>query len=396
MKKFFISLLLAISLMMPHQIVYGAIQTSQNETESETPDELKQLYAQSAVLLDADSGRILYSKKGESQMPMASTTKIMTCILALEYGNLEDLVTVSSNAAKQPKVHLGMQQDQQFRLKDLLYSLMLESHNDSAVAIAEHLGGSVEGFARMMNQKAKTLGAINTNFVTPNGLDATGHYTTAGDLARIMMYCIKESPKTDAFLEITRTSSYSFSDANGNGSYSCTNHNAFLSMMEGALSGKTGFTGNAGYCYVGALKQGEKTFVVALLACGWPNNKTYKWSDTKKLMNYGLEHYEYQEIGESHIEFESVPVVEGQENTVGLYCKAEPLQMLLREDETSEVKIDVPKILDAPIEADTKVGSVKYFLNGKEIRNYPIYTVNEVLKIDYIWCFKNVLKLFLL
>jgi len=396
MKKFFISLLLAISLMMPHQIVYGAIQTSQNETESETPDELKQLYAQSAVLLDADSGRILYSKKGESQMPMASTTKIMTCILALEYGNLEDIVTVSSNAAKQPKVHLGMQQDQQFRLKDLLYSLMLESHNDSAVAIAEHLGGSVEGFARMMNQKAKTLGAINTNFVTPNGLDATGHYTTAGDLARIMMYCIKESPKTDAFLEITRTSSYSFSDANGNGSYSCTNHNAFLSMMEGALSGKTGFTGNAGYCYVGALKQGGKTFVVALLACGWPNNKTYKWSDTKKLMNYGLEHYEYQEIGESHIEFESVPVVEGQENTVGLYCKAEPLQMLLREDETSEVKIDVPKILDAPIEADTKVGSVKYFLNGKEIRNYPIYTANEVLKIDYIWCFKNVLKLFLL
>ena len=134
-------------------------------------DEVK-LYAKSAVLMDATTGRVLYGKNENEILPMASTTKIMTCILALEYGNEEDLVTFSKNAASMPKVHLGAKQGEQFYLKDLLFSLMLESHNDSAVAIAEHIGGSVEGFAEMMNQKARDLNCNATYFITPNGLDA--------------------------------------------------------------------------------------------------------------------------------------------------------------------------------------------------------------------------------
>ena len=231
---------------------------------------------------------------------MASTTKIMTCILALENGILSDPVQVSANASSQPEVRLGMREGQKFYLEDLLYSLMLESHNDSAVAIAEHIGGSVEGFASMMNQKAMDLSCSSTYFITPNGLDAqdeTGtHHTTAEDLARIMKYCIMESEKKEDFLTITRTQTYQFADCDGEGSYSCQNHNLFLQMMEGALSGKTGFTADAGYCYVGALRRDERTFIVALLACGWPNNKGYKWSDTKKLMEYALENYEYRQI----------------------------------------------------------------------------------------------------
>ena len=151
---------------------------------------------------------------------MASTTKIMTCIVTLEQADLEDVVTVSEEAASQPKVHLGMRTGERFRLKDLLYSLMLESHNDSAVAIAEHVGGTVEEFADLMNKKAQTLGCENTYFITPNGLDATdengSHSTTAADLARIMSYCITESPKKEEFLAITGTPSYSFSNADGN------------------------------------------------------------------------------------------------------------------------------------------------------------------------------------
>ena len=122
------------------------------------------------------------------------------------------------------------------------------------------------------------------------------HSTTAADLARIMRYCIKESPQKEAFLNITRTQSYTFWDIEKKRSFSCNNHNAFLSMMEGALSGKTGFTAKAGYCYVGALKREEKTLIVALLACGWPNNKTYKWKDTVKLMEYGLNQYEQKSL----------------------------------------------------------------------------------------------------
>ena len=132
-----------------------------------------QLYARSAVLMDADSGRLLIEKDADHPMPMASTTKIMTCILTLESAQLDDLVTVSAYAAKMPEVKLHIMEGEHYKLKDLLYSLMLESHNDAAVAIAEHVGGSVEGFAQMMNEKAKAIGCMNTFFITPNGLDAS-------------------------------------------------------------------------------------------------------------------------------------------------------------------------------------------------------------------------------
>ncbi|MBE5985836.1 MAG: D-alanyl-D-alanine carboxypeptidase, partial [Paenibacillaceae bacterium] len=142
-----------------------------HKTQIETTDELN-LYAQSAVLMDASTNRILYGKNEELVRPMASTTKIMTCIIALENGNLSDPVAATQNAANQPKVHLGVYKGETIYLKDLLYSLMLESHNDAAMMIAEHIGGSREGFAKLMNQKAKELGCSNTYFITPNGLDA--------------------------------------------------------------------------------------------------------------------------------------------------------------------------------------------------------------------------------
>lgn len=131
-----------------------------------------ELYARSACLMDADSGRVLYSKNSEQKLPMASTTKIMTCILALEDGRMDDLVTVSAYAASQPKVHMGAKTGEQFYLQDLLYALMLNSDNDAAVMIAEQVGGSVEGFAEKMNLKARELGCDDTYFITPNGLDA--------------------------------------------------------------------------------------------------------------------------------------------------------------------------------------------------------------------------------
>ncbi len=372
-----------------------------------------QLYARSAVLMDADSGRVLFGKNETEQMPMASTTKIMTCIIALEQGNVEDVVTVSSTAVSQPKVHLGMYKEQQFRLKDLLYSLMLESHNDSAVAIAEHVGGSVEGFAELMNQKAKELGCEDTYFITPNGLDATVktpsgeeqvHSTTAKELARIMKYCIGESEKKEEFLEITRTQNYSFTDVEGTRNYSCYNHNAFLTMMDGALSGKTGFTNNAGYCYVGALQRDGKTFVVALLACGWPNNKTYKWSDTKQLMNYGLEHYEYRNVYEP-VELARLPVEQGIPETGKPYdlafasvelqaAEEEELSLLLNAEETVERQVHIPEKLTAPVIKGERIGEVAYYLDGELIKEYPIVTDANVGVLNFEWVVEYIWKLF--
>lgn len=362
------------------------------------------LYAKSAVLMDAESGRVLYEKDGNVHMPNASTTKIMTCILAIENGNLEDEVKVSSYAASMPKVRLGMSTEDTFYLKDLLYSLMLESHNDSAVAIAEHIGGSVEGFATMMNQKAKELGCTDTYFITPNGLDARDdrgvHGTTATDLARIMSYCIKDK----TFLEITQTASYSFSDIAGTKTYNCNNHNAFLQMMDGALSGKTGFTGNAGYCYVGALKRDDRTFVVALLACGWPNNKTYKWADTKQLMNYGLENYTYEDVFEYEKKLPDIVVENAVPKNGKLYQQVEvpvkmeenALQVLKRSDEQIHMVYDIPKKLKAPIKDGEKVGNVTYYLGEKKIGEFPIKSDGTVEELDFSWYVNYILERFLM
>lgn len=370
-----------------------------------------ELYARSACLMDADSGRILYGKDEGNKLANASTTKIMTCIIALEEGNLEDVATASSRAARQPKVHLGVSEGDQFLLNDLLYSLMLESHNDSAVMIAEQVSGSVEAFTERMNQKAKEIGCENTHFVTPNGLDGEDeggkHGTTAAELALIMRYCIMESPKRDQFLEITRTPSYTFWNVEQTKHYNCNNHNAFLGMMDGALSGKTGFTGDAGYCYIGALERDGRTFIVALLACGWPNNKTYKWSDTKKLMTYAVEQYQYRDILQRDFSCEPVEVTDGQyKGLLGKDCAKtnltlnladdESFSMLLRNDEEVDVIYELPDSLKAPVKAGSKVGRVRYILGDELLKEYPVYTAETVKKIDFIWCFDIIKNKYLL
>ncbi len=256
-------------------------ETLEDVSNSAGNDNLR-LYAQSAVLMDADNGRVLYEKNGFQEMPMASTTKIMTCIVTLENASPDDVVTVSKYASTMPDVQLNIAGGEQYLLRDLLYSLMLESHNDVAVAIAEHVGGSVEGFAAMMNAKAKELGCEHTHFVTPNGLDADEHYTTAVELAKIASYAIKN----EEFLKITNTAAWEFKDLKKSRSFSVSNKDRFLYMYDGAIGIKTGFTGKAGYCFVGAVDKNDKTFVSAVLASGWPPHKNYKWSDTTELMDY--------------------------------------------------------------------------------------------------------------
>lgn len=388
-------------------------------TETEEMEEINEnsLFAKGAVLLDADSGRVLYGKNQSEQMAMASTTKIMTLIIALEQGDLSKKVTVSKKAASMPDVQLNMKEGEEYILEDLLYSLMLESHNDSAVAIAEAVAGSIENFADRMNQKAKEIGCENTCFITPNGLDATAvmtdsegnekevfHSTTAEDLAKIMAYCITDSPCKEQFLSITQTPTYTFSNCAGTRNFTCQNHNAFLNMMDGAISGKTGFTGKAGYCYVGALRQDGKTFVVALLACGWPNNKSYKWKDTRKLMEYGIENYQY-------VDFETVmneipkegkiSVQNGQTERIGdtAFAKWEVkktvgedsnLGLLLRKDEKIEVDRTIEEILQAPVKAGQVIGNVTCKIEDEVLLEKEIYLTQTVEEIDFAWCVKQI------
>ena len=380
----------------------------QAQEAQEAPDEPGSLYARSAVLLDADSGRVLFGKEEQEKRPMASTTKIMTCILALENQEEGQVVTASAYAAGRPKVKLGVKEQEQFYLRDLLYSLMLESHNDSAVVIAEGISGTVEEFAKLMNQKAGELGCQDTHFVTPNGLDDSDeggiHATTARDLATIMRYCIKQSPCREEFLEITRTKNYQFSDVDGGRSFSCVNHNAFLDMMDGALTGKTGFTSDAGYCYVGALERDGRTFIVALLACGWPNNKSYKWTDTRKLMEYGIANYQYRDVWEDVV-LPDVEVKNGVEEESPYETELhmpvcvegkEEIPLLLRADEGVEIKTEVKDSLTAPVGKGDVVGSVRYILEGEEIASYQVVAGEDIRERDLNWALCWIVRLALM
>ncbi len=403
MKKLIAVLLIIVCL--PFQNLL--IQAAQEKTIS-APAE-SELYAKSAVLMDGDSGRVLYQKNGQEAMANASTTKIMTCILALENCDLDSEVEVSSLAASQPKVHLGMRSGQHFYLRDLLYGLMLESFNDCAVAIAEYVAGTTENFAALMNDKAEEIGCNDTYFITPNGLDATNqegfHHTTAEDLAKIMRYCIRISDKAEEFLEITGTAQYSFNDIEGKSSYSCYNHNVFLQMMEGALSGKTGFTGNAGYCYVGALERGERTYIVALLACGWPNNKSYKWADTKKLMNYGLSAFVKKSMRDVKIDESRllpIAVEDGQTEDIGMTAYVTPvvrddgedLKLLLREEEEITISYELADYLQAPVEEGSLLGMITYRLGDEVLKEYRVEAANGVERIDLPWCIQMVFQKF--
>ncbi|MFQ7124140.1 MAG: D-alanyl-D-alanine carboxypeptidase family protein [Eisenbergiella sp.] len=389
-----------------------------------------QLYARAAVLMDADNGRILLGKNEDEALPMASTTKIMTCILALEKGDTEDVAEVSAYGAGQPKVHMGAKKGESYRIGDLLYALMLESYNDAAVIIAEYYGSQMAGlsgdiashsaaeskqavlaFTAEMTKKAKELGCKDTFFVTPNGLDGSlelkksgkrinyEHHTTAADLAAVMSYCIVKSPKKEAFLKITRTPSYTFHDRKrmesgwqeGSRTVACMNHNAFLQMMDGALSGKTGFTGKAGYCYVGALEKDKKRFTIALLACGWPNNKSWKWHDARLLYEYGLEHYDRRDIREERI-LPDVRVKNGQRDSAGLECQEETIELLLSREDEIKVEWDVPKSLTAPVVKGEQVGRVAYFVNGELYREFPVTAAENVPEITYFYCIIRIIR----
>lgn len=347
---------------------------------ADAPD---QLYARSAVLMDANNGRILFEKNGTEQLPMASTTKIMTLLITLENANLENTVTISSYASSMPEVKLHIREGEQYRLKDLCYSLMLESHNDSAVAIAEHVGGSVEAFAAMMNQKARDLGCYHTYFITPNGLDASDksgvHSTTAEDLARIMRACMER----EDFLAITREPSWSFSDLSGTRHFTVNNKNAFLHMMEGALTGKTGFTNGAGYCYAGALERDGRRLIAVVLACGWPSNRTWKWADTQKLMNYGLTYFHPESVGTNLFLPDPIPVTNGQSDQVFLSVKTEKKELLLSDQDSFTMDVLLPSSLEAPVQAGQLVGTVIYYVNGTVLDLFPIVSTGQVSSIDF-------------
>lgn len=352
----------------------AAAETGQQEEK----DKLS-LNARAAVLMDADSGRILYGKNETMVFPMASTTKIMTLIVALEHNEPDQIVMASAGASAMPEVRLGVHEGERYRMEDLYYAMMLESFNDAAMMIAEGTVGSVENFAELMNEKAISLGCTQTYFITPNGLDAADekgvHSSTAEDMAKIMRYAIDN----EDFLKITQTADYSFTDCDRKRSFEVHNKNVLLTMMDGVLSGKTGYTADAGYCYVCAVKKDDRTFIAALLGSGWPPHKGYKWSDVQTLLDYGDKNYRYQTIDISKgVPDRQVHVMKGEHDFAAVRAKQTNYRFLLSSEDKVHVESVLPGQLEAPVEAGQSVGSIRIFVNGDLTAENDYVTINKI------------------
>ena len=238
-----------------------------------------------ALLINANTGKVVYAKNENVRHANASTTKIMTCILALENCKLNEKVTFSPYAASIEPSKLYANAGEVFYLKDLLYSLMLPSHNDTAVAIAEHVSGSTSKFVDLMNKKAAAIGCTNTHFATPNGLDfGYDHYTTASDLAKIARYAIKRN----MFRKLISTGYYSFSNLNTGRIYYIGTTNALLGNLPGVQGMKTGYTNKAGYCFVGlSYSQKGNTYISVVLG---GSSSASRWEDSRRLLTYAYYH----------------------------------------------------------------------------------------------------------
>lgn len=334
-----------------------------------------------AVLIDGESGRVLWQKNADKPLANASTTKIMTCLIAIESGKLDETVTVSKKSALQPKTKMGLTEGEKIKLKDLLYSLMLQSSNDAAVAIAEHVGGSVEKFCTLMNERAYEIGAKDTYFETPNGLDSGNHHSTAYDMAIIASYALKN----EEFLSIINTKNITVKSDRC--TYDIVNKNRLLNEYNGAIGVKTGFTGKAGHCFVGAAQRDGMRLVSAVLGSGWGNTgKERKWIDTKNILNYGFNYYDYYDLCVKGDYINTLPVEKSYRGAVRAEIAESisiPLNATERESLFAEIKM--PKTIEAPVNKGDELGKIVFKTdNDTVIAQASIIAQNSVNKKDII------------
>lgn len=317
--------------------------------------------ATSAILMDADSGRVLYAQNADRQMLIASTTKIMTALVAIREGHLSDTVKVSCTAAYTEGSSMYLKEGEQLTLETLLYGLMLCSGNDAAVAIAEHISGSQEAFAILMNETAAELGMEYSSFANPNGLDADTHYSTARDMA--VLACAAMGNET--FCRIVSTKSISI------GGRTMTNHNKLLSYMDDCIGLKTGYTKAAGRTLVScAVRNGQRLVAVTL-------QDGNDWADHQALYEYGFSTYPAQRLATLGQVLTHTAVYGGVENTVPLVA-ADSFSWPTTTEEQLKTEIQVDAPLTAPLAAGSRVGQAVFTMDGKEIGQVDLLCAKNV------------------
>ncbi len=320
-------------------------------------------------VLETSSGRVLYSKNKDKKLPMASTTKIMTAITAIENcDDLDEKFEISSKAVGIEGTSLYLRKGDVFSTRDLLYALMLISGNDASVAIAEHVGGSTSEFVTMMNDLAKKIGAKNTHFANTHGLDADGHYTTAYDLALITAYALKN----ETFKEIVSTKNIKITNGEGENRY-LKNKNKLLFRLDGCIGVKTGFTNDAGRCLVSAIERDGVRFVCVVLNCG------PMFEESETLLNTCANNYKLYDLTEFYDYKKLLPVYDGRKDNVKISTKGNFIYPL-SEWEKNNLKIEYNLIdhVDAPLKKGSEVGEIKIFLGKDLLFSEKVYTIEEV------------------
>lgn len=327
-------------------------------------------HAQTAALIDVTSGRILYSKDGEKEMRIASLTKIMTAIVAIEQGDLKSTVTVSKNAAGKEGSSLYLKLGEKMTLENMLFGLMLRSGNDAATAIAEHIGGSEEGFVYLMNKKADEIGLVHSQFRNPHGLDAEGHYSTAEDMAKLTAYALHNVD----FKRIVATPEHKAPNPEESWDYDWHNKNKMLRLYEGADGVKTGYTKKALRCLVSsATRNGQQLVAVTL-------NDGNDWNDHASMLDYGFEHYPLNELA-----------AKGQSIQQYEYITGNAFKYPLLVGETGEVRTKLV-LYNQRSESESRSetadanfglkGRIEFSLNGAKIGEVPVYEKGSFIPKD--------------
>ena len=345
--------------------------------------------AKAAIVIDGFSGEVIYAENENQKLPMASTTKIMTALLLSENGDLEKEITVSEEMLRVEGSSMGLLAGDRVTYHDLLYGMLLASGNDAANVTAFRLGGTIDGFTKMMNQKAEELGLRNTHFETPSGLDSDEHYTTASDLAKLAKAALENEEFAKAAATYKATLNY------GNPPYkrSLTNHNKMLLRYEGAIGVKTGYTKKSGRCLVTAAERDGKRIIAVTL------NDPNDWEDHTALLDYGFDKINLTEITPKEKSVK-IPVINGQKEylTVKLNSSTVTSQSVAGFSYT----VNLPKFIYAPVKKGEEIGSIEFEKDKKTIKTV-VLTANEAineafcepsffakLTENFIWIFKSI------
>lgn len=320
--------------------------------------------AKCSILVEAETGTVLAENNADNQMLIASTTKIMTALLAIENCDLDGTITVKQEYTLVEGSSMYLKPGEMLTVRDVLYGLMLSSGNDAAVTLACHIAGSVDSFAELMNAKARQLGMTNSSFKNPHGLDAEGHYSTARDMAKLTV----EAMNNPSFAEIVSTKTINVAGR------SLKNHNKLLWRYEGIMGVKTGFTKSAGRSLVScAQREGMRLVCVTL-------NAPDDWNDHSTLYNWAFENYQFVRPVEKGQTIADVPVISGISDTVGAVAE-EDAKLLLNKADEVELEINLPKFIYAGTISEKNAGSISILVNGEKIRDIGLKFVGDT-KVD--------------